>query len=88
MYGKVLFSSFHKGKIKLCMTFGSGDIEEKASAFFLQSLYLEQNFSTSFLVSSVSFTKINNSLFFWKLVFTLGERALARLKFNFVILPL
>ena len=39
MYRKVSLSSFHNGKVKYFTTFGTGDIEENASAlFFTQTL--------------------------------------------------
>ena len=39
MYRKVSLSSFHNGKVEYCAIFGSGDIEENASAlFFTQTL--------------------------------------------------
>ena len=39
MYRKVLLSSFYNGKVEYCAVFGSGDIEENASAiFFTQTL--------------------------------------------------
>ena len=34
MYKKVSLSSFHNDKVEYCTTFGSGDIEENASAIF------------------------------------------------------
>ena len=41
MYRKILLSSFHNGKVEYCTTFGSGDIEENASAiFFTQTLLI------------------------------------------------
>ena len=39
MYRKVSLSSFHNGKVEYCAIFGSGDIDENASAiFFTQTL--------------------------------------------------
>ena len=41
MYRKVSLSSFHNDKAEYCAIFGSGDIEENASAiFFTQTLLL------------------------------------------------
>ena len=37
MYRKVSLSSFHNGKVEYCAIFGSGDIEENASAVFFNS---------------------------------------------------
>ena len=51
MYRKVSLSSFHNGKVEYCVIFGSGDIEENASAIFFYSdfssindLTLKKNF--------------------------------------------
>ena len=43
MYGDVLFFSFLYGKIQLCTTFGSGDIQENISTIFITESLFDNN---------------------------------------------